>query len=313
MAEPDGCEDVVAASADLPAWFDDLGDAAAGRPADPSFEFRFGPFDGLARERAQGFPELPRAVELALGIRVGECGEGRGSAFGQVAGVPGHGVFDAAHRPGRRCVPVAPGLVPQPFPDPVERVGHPGDDVERVEHAFGVRAVPGHGRVDPSGPVAGHDPDRRAPLRRQLPEEQVEDLSAVPVVRPDHASAPVADDDGDARVALPAAGLVHTDRVQPVEHARHRGPQPAGDPSGDVAGGPPRDMQETAHGLLAGDRHQPCAPGSEVAGEPAARPGPRHPGDHHAVRTAFHCVASSSGVPFERGKVYQVIGWFVAV
>lgn len=58
MAEPDGCEDVVAASADLPAWFDDLGDAAAGRPADPSFEFRFGPFDGLAQE----FPELPRAV-----------------------------------------------------------------------------------------------------------------------------------------------------------------------------------------------------------------------------------------------------------
>ena len=31
MAEPDGCEDVVAACADLPAWFDDLGDAAAGR------------------------------------------------------------------------------------------------------------------------------------------------------------------------------------------------------------------------------------------------------------------------------------------
>ena len=68
---------------DLPAWFDDLGDAAAGRPADPSFGFRFGPFDGLARERAQEFPELPRAVELALGIRVGECGEGRGSAFGR--------------------------------------------------------------------------------------------------------------------------------------------------------------------------------------------------------------------------------------
>ena len=73
-----------------------------------------------------------------------------------------------------------------------------------------------------------------------------------------------------------------------VEHARHRGLQPAGDPSGDVAGGPPRDMQETAHGPLAGDRHQPCAPGFEVAGEPAARLGPRHPGDHHAVRTAFH-------------------------
>ncbi|WP_278813669.1 hypothetical protein [Bifidobacterium pullorum] len=25
------------------------------------------------------------------------------------------------------------------------------------------------------------------------------------------------------------------------------------------------------------------------------------------------CVSSSSGVPFERGEVYQVIGWFVAV
>ena len=49
----------------------------------------------------------------------------------------------------------------------------------------------------------------------------------MPVVRPDHASAPVVDDDGDVRVALPAAGLVHTDRVQPVEHARHRGLQPA--------------------------------------------------------------------------------------
>ena len=110
----------------------------------------------------------------------------------------------------------------------------------------------------------------------------------MPAVRPDHASAPVADDDGDVRVALPAAGPVHTDRAQPVEHARHRGLQPAGDPSGDAAGGPPRDMRETAHGPLAGDRHQPCAPGSEAAGEPAARPGPRHPGDHHAARTAFH-------------------------
>ena len=57
------------------------------------------------------------------------------------------------------------------------------------------------------------------------------------------------DDDGDIRVALPVAGLVHADRREPVEHAWHAGFQPAGDPSGDVARGPPRDMQETAHGL----------------------------------------------------------------
>lgn len=31
------------------------------------------------------------------------------------------------------------------------------------------------------------------------------------------------------------------------------------------------------------------------------------------IRQRRGCVASSSGVPFERGKVYQVIGWFVAV
>ncbi len=76
------------------------------------------------------------------------------------------------------------------------------------------------------------------------------------------------DDDGDIRVALPVAGLVHADRREPVEHAWHAGFQPAGDPSGDVARGPPRDMQETAHGLPVGDRHQPRAFHLEVAREP---------------------------------------------
>ena len=113
------------------------------------------------------------------------------------------------------------GLVPQPFPDPVQRVGHPGDDVERVQDAFGVRAVLGDGRVDPPGAVAGDRFDGGALPRRQSFEEQVEDLFAVSVVRPDHPPAFVVDDDGDVRVALPVAGLVHADRMQAIEHARH--------------------------------------------------------------------------------------------
>ena len=38
VAESDGFGDVVLASADLPAQFDDLGDAAVGSPEDPSFQ-----------------------------------------------------------------------------------------------------------------------------------------------------------------------------------------------------------------------------------------------------------------------------------
>lgn len=38
-------------------------------------------------------------------------------------------------------------------------VGHPGDDVEPVQYAFGVRAALGDARVDPAGPVAGDDLD----------------------------------------------------------------------------------------------------------------------------------------------------------
>ena len=91
------------------------------------------------------------------------------------------------------------------------------------------------------------------------------------------------DDDGDIRVALPVAGLVHADRREPVEHAWHAGFQPAGDPSGDVARGPPRDMQETAHGLPVGDRHQPRAfqrvnrmPGSAHGTRDTTTPCTRH-------------------------------------
>ena len=52
-----------------------------------------------------------------------------------------------------------PLSIEQTHPDLVERVGHPGDDVEPVQYAFGVRAALGDARVDPAGPVAGDDLD----------------------------------------------------------------------------------------------------------------------------------------------------------
>ena len=87
---------------------------------------------------------------------------------------------------------------------------------------------------------------------------------------------------------LPAAGLVHAYRGGTVEHGRHRGFQAGGDPARDMAGRPPRDAWESAHGLLAGDRRRPRALHLEIPGEPAARLRPRHLGDHHAMLCARH-------------------------
>lgn len=59
VAGSDGSEDVVPASADLPAQFHDLGDAAVGSPEDSSFQFGFGLSDGLVREHPEEFLQLP--------------------------------------------------------------------------------------------------------------------------------------------------------------------------------------------------------------------------------------------------------------
>ena len=47
-------------------------------------------------------------------------------------------------------------------------------------------------------------------------------------------------------------------------------------------------MKETADGLLARDAHQPRALRLEIPGGPAARPRPRHGGDHDAAFRAVH-------------------------
>ena len=160
--------------------------------------------------------------------------------------------------------------------------------MEPVEHTLCVRAVLLDARVDPAGAVAGHHLDGCLLLVGELLEEQVEHVLAVSVVRPDDPVPFVVDDDGQIRVALPVAGLVHADRCQPVERRGRRSLQPAGDPMGDLARSPPRHVQETAHGPLVGDGHQPRALRLEVPREPASRLRPRHGRDDHAALRAVH-------------------------
>ena len=140
VAQLDRPEDVGAASADLFGELDDLGDAAVGRPEHPVSELRGGPSERVLEQGAQEFLELPGAVELALGVRVPQRGEGFVLSVGQSVGVLQDRVLDAAHALRGLLVAVAARLVPQALPDLVERAGHPADDVEPVEHALRVRA-----------------------------------------------------------------------------------------------------------------------------------------------------------------------------
>ena len=59
VAKPDGPQDVVASTPDLPADFDDLGDAAVAGPEYPAPQLGFGLSGGLGQERAEEFPQLP--------------------------------------------------------------------------------------------------------------------------------------------------------------------------------------------------------------------------------------------------------------
>ena len=288
VSQPDRAQDVGPAPPDLLGEFDDLGYARVGRPEHPTVQFRRGLADRVLEQGAQEFLELPCAVELSPGIRASDVLERLGLSAGQVAGVLQDGVLDAAHALHGLLVPVAPRLVPQAFADLVERVGHPGDDVEPVQYAFGVRAALGDARVDPAGPVAGDDLDGGALFGRQRLEEQAEHVPAVPVARPDDPMPLVVDDHGQIRVALPVAGPVHADRRQAVERRGHRRLDAFGDPTGDVSRGPPRDMKETADRLPVRDRHQPRALRLEIPGGPAARPRPRHGGDRDAAPGTVH-------------------------
>lgn len=174
-------------------------------------------------------------------------------------------------------------------PDLVERVGGPGDDVEAVEDAFGLRAPAEHAPVDPSRPVAGDHPDGGAPAVRERPEEQVEDLLPVPVVHPDDAPPVVVDDHGHVRVTLPVAGLVHANGTQPVEQAHAPfGAKIVGDALADRAHALPVDAHQAAHGAA---RHMHARLGDlpfEVARVRAFLSRPRHHRDGHPMLRARH-------------------------
>ena len=172
--------------------------------------------------------------------------------------------------------------------DVVEAVGHADGDLDPVVGCF----ESGVGAAQPDGPE-----DVGASASDLFGEFDDLGYAAVrgpghPVVefaaRPDHAVTLVVDDHRDVRMAFAVAGLVHADRRQAVERRGHRRLDAFGDPTGDVSRGPPRDMKETADGLLARDAHQPRALRLEIPGEPAARLRPRHGGDHDAAFRAVH-------------------------
>ena len=110
-----------------------------------------GLFDRVPEQRPEEFLDPPRAVELSRGVGVPDRVERLLLPVGQVLRVLQHGVPDAAQALRLLPVTVAPGLVPQSFPDLVERVAHPRDDVEPVQYAPGVRTPLAHARVDPAG------------------------------------------------------------------------------------------------------------------------------------------------------------------
>ena len=107
-------------------------------------QFALGLFDRVPEQGVQEFLEPPRTAEPALRVRVPQVLERLGLSAGQVTGVLQYCVLDAAHAPDGLVVTVAVRPVPQTLPDLVERVAHPGDDVEPVEHALGVRAPLAH-------------------------------------------------------------------------------------------------------------------------------------------------------------------------
>ena len=212
-----------------------------------------------------------------MGVRVLQVLERLLLSAGQVAGVLQDRVLWRRACAHGLLVPSRLAWFHRRLRDLSERVGHPGDDVEPVQYAFGVRAALGDARVDPAGPVAGDDLDGGALFGRQRLEEQVEHVPTDPVVRPDDPMPLVVDDHRDARMAFAVVGPVHADRRQPVERRGHRRLDAFGDPDGRrLPRGPPRDMKETADRLPVRDSSSATRTRLEIPGEPAARPRPRH-------------------------------------
>lgn len=104
VAESDGPEDVVLASVGLPAWFDDLGDAAVGGPEDPSFQPGPGLVDGPSPFAApvvvlRALASAARTPGCRLPARTRTTGAGAGHNGESSAGTSSTTIWDStAHR-----------------------------------------------------------------------------------------------------------------------------------------------------------------------------------------------------------------------
>lgn len=76
VAQLDDPEDTGPASANLPGGSRDLGDTAVGCPGHPVFQLVPGLLERVSEQGMEKFPELPGAMELALGVRIPQCREG---------------------------------------------------------------------------------------------------------------------------------------------------------------------------------------------------------------------------------------------
>src|SRR5262249_38256140 len=126
----------------------------------------------------------------------------------------------------------APGGVPYIAADLVERVGGPGDHVERVRTADRVAAAGVDHVGDPVGAVGGHVRDGRAPLVAGQVEEPVQGGLVAARRGPDQPAGVVVDHAGDVLVPLLVGQLVDADAAQvgqPVNDRLRVGADPGHD------------------------------------------------------------------------------------
>ena len=283
----DGPEDVEASPVDLLAERDESRDARQERVRGPLAQQGRGRLCRLFEDHPEAFLEPVRLPEGLVGVRHAfQLGLLAGGQVRFVLEQRPPGSFDRVLHalPGRARLP---GLAPCGGADLVERVGRPADDVEPVEDAFGLRAPAERALVDPSGPVAGDDPDGFALGGRGLLEEQVEDLLPVALVHPDDASPVVVDDGRHVLVPALVAGLVHADGTQMVEQARALfGAQLVGDASADRTDALPIDAHQRRYRAAGRVHAQPCRLPFEVIRVRALAPRPRHHRDRHPMGPA---------------------------
>jgi hypothetical protein len=169
---------------------------------------------------------------LGLFEAVGDAGEQPQFGVGRLLEVPGVGAHAGAA-----------GLVPGFPPDLVERVGHPFDDVERIQADRGVLTAQTDDVADPLLGIAENQPDPGRSLVAEQVKEPLERLLVVPLGRPDQPAGVVVHDHGQVAVAALVGDLIDTDPAEPVERI-DRSSGLVDHASNDRSHGDPRDAQQ---------------------------------------------------------------------